>query len=297
MKYYPLSNIYAIVSGRLVTLKLLITSVMIAISGSFRTYVAYLLVGYDVVISNIAAVFLIIYAIYAFDRIKGGEEDNINRKELTGARKDIAYIVCAFSLICGVLILFLHDLILVVIIPFIVGYFYSKKIVIGKYSFKLKGGMGTKNLIVALTWGIFITGVVMKGHSDPIAAISIFSFLFIKTFINTVMNDFSDVTGDKSAGLMTLPICLGEKKTRCLLMGIHMFEHVIIAIIMIKGMLEFEIIILLSCFFSGVIYIFFFTRTSININSSRIKNVSYQLFYRWEFYVAVGLQTLSKILV
>jgi 4-hydroxybenzoate polyprenyltransferase len=184
-----------------------------------------------------------------------------------------------------------------VIIPFFVGYFYSKKIVIGKYSFKLKGGMGTKNLIVALTWGIFITGVVMKGHSDPIATISIFSFLFIKSLINTVMEDFSDVTGDKIAGLMTLPICLGEEKTRYLLMGIHMFEHVIIAIIMIKGMLEFEIIILLSCFFSGVIYIFFFTRTSININSSRIKNVSYQLFYRWEFYVAVGLQTLSKILV
>lgn len=285
-------------SGVLATVKLLISSVMIAISGAFRTYIAYLLIGHDVIFSNIAAVFLIVYAIYAFDRIKGGDEDSINRKELSGARKDIAYVVCALSFICGILILFLHGLILIVVIPFIVGYLYSKKIVIGKYSFALKGGMGMKNLIVALTWGIFITGVVMKGHSDPIAAISIFSFLFIKTFINTVMNDFSDVTGDKSAGLMTLPICFGEKKTRCLLMRIHMIEHVIIAIIMVMGMLEFEIIILLSCFFSGVIYISFFTRTSINSNTgSGIKNASYQLFYRWEFYLAVGLKTLSKIII
>jgi len=286
------------VSGVLATAKLLMASVMIAISGAFRTYIAYLLIGYDVIFSNIAAVFLIIYAIYTFDRIKGGEEDNINRKELTGARKDIAYIICALSFICGILILFLHNLILIVVIPFFAGYFYSKKIVIGKYCFTLKGGMGMKNLVVALTWGVFITGIVMKGHSDPIAVISIFSFLFIKTFINTVMNDFSDVTGDKSAGLMTLPICFGETKTRCLLMRIHILEHVIIAIIMIMGMLEFEIIILVSCFFSGVIYIFFFTTSSINSNTgSIIKNASYQLFYRWEFYVAVGLQTLSKIII
>jgi len=277
------------VSWQLTTLKLLVASVRSGLHGSFLIYIAYLLVGYDIRISNIIAGFLIIYAIYTFDRAKGGEEDSINRKEITDARKDIAYIICILSSLTGVLIFFFNDLLFVVIIPIITGYFYSIKINIGKFSFCLKGNCGMKNLVVAFAWGIFITGIVVKVDTEFITTIAIFSYIFLKDFIITVMYDFRDISGDRVAGLLTLPIYFGEKKTRILLMSIHLLKHVLVALTMITGIIEFEFVIILSCFISGMIYIILFTK-SIDQMNSRIKKIFYFLFLKWELFIALGLQ-------
>ena len=276
-------------SWGLATLRLLIASVRNGLHGSFLIYIAYMLIGYDIRITNIIAGFLIIYAIYTFDRAKGGEEDSINRKEITDARKDIAYIICILSSLTGVLIFFLNDLLFVVIIPLITGYFYSMKINIGKFSFCLKGNCGMKNLIVALAWGIFITGIVVKVDTEFITTISLFSYIFLKDFIITVMYDFRDINGDRLAGLLTLPIYLGEKKTRILLIGLHLIEHVLVALTMLAGILKFEFVIILSCFISGMIYIILFAK-SIDLIYSGIKKILYCLFLKWELFIALGLQ-------
>lgn len=271
------------------TLRLLVASILNGSYGAFIIYIAYLMVGYNIRISNIIAGFLIIYAIYTFDRAKGGEEDDINRKELTKARKDIAYIICILSSLIGVLIFFLNDLLFVVIFPLITGYFYSMKINIGSFTIRLKGGCGMKNLIVALAWGIFITGIVVRVNTEFITIIAIFSFVFVKNFITTVMYDFRDIKGDKVAGLLTIPIYFGEHITRILLMSLHLLVHALVAFVMIAGILEFKFVILLSCFILGIIYIFFFAKP-IDLINSRIKKILFYLSYKGELYIALGLQ-------
>lgn len=276
-------------SWGLATLRLLTASVMNGLSGTFKIIIAYLLVGNNIILYNTFAGFLIIYAIYTFDRTKGGEEDKINRNDISEARKDIPFFICILSSFIGALILFLNDLLYVAVIPFFVGYLYNKRICIKNFSFKIKGGRGAKNVIVAMAWGIFITGIAVDSNIGCIKTVLVFLFITAKTFITTIMNDFSDVKGDKAAGLMTLPIYLGEKVTRILLMTVHLLGHGLIAMTMITGLLEFEFIILISLFFSGIFYITLFTRT-INIADSLFMRLLYYLFYRAELYVAIGLR-------
>jgi len=59
---------------------------------------------------------------------------------------------------------------------------------------------------------------------DYSASIFVFPFFMMKSFINTVIWDFRDVKGDDAAGIKTLPIWLGEKKTRKLLQLMHTFH-------------------------------------------------------------------------
>lgn len=274
------------------TLSLLYSSVLISFSGASRIVIAYLFIGSKISPINIIAGFLIIYSTYTFDRIIGGEEDKINRNELAQARKEIAMGVCLFSFVAGAFLLFLEDLLIISFIPITIGVFYSKGVNIGDFKIRLKGGLGMKNFTVALTWGAFITGIVLQDSSNLLITASVFSFFFVKTFINTTINDFRDINGDKAAGLMTLPIYLGEKGTKVLLMLIHIIEHVFILIIMITGILEFELMMIMSCLISGMIYIPF-------VSSPTKKEPDYQkflhkIFYKFEFYLALGLRTLNN---
>lgn len=273
------------------TLSLLFASVMISISGAFRLYIAYLFLGYEINVLNIIAGFLIIYSTYTLDRAAGGEEDKINRCELNRARKDIALYVCLSTFILGASILFFDNLAIWAFVPLIIGAIYTKGFGFGQYTLRLKGGLGMKNITVALSWGACITGIAIQGLEDSIVTMIIFLFFFVKTFVNTVMNDFRDVDGDRAVGLKTLPIFLGEKKTRMLMMTIHVFAHSLIGLAMLLGLLQAEPVILATCLLTGVIYISFFTKPKIK-NMSKVTNVSYHLFYRWEFYLAAGLRTL-----
>lgn len=273
------------------TYSLLYSSVSISFSGACRIVLAYLFIGSEISLLNISAGFLIIYATYTFDRIIGGEEDTINRSELRGARKDIALVICSIAFVSGAFLLYLDDLFLISLIPVIVGALYSKGVHIGKFHLKLKGGLGIKNFTVALTWGAFITGIILRDSGSVSTSASVFSFFFVKTFINTIVNDFRDIKGDKAAGLMTLPIYLGEKGTKMLLMVIHLIEHGLKAIIMICGILECELIIVISCLLSGIIYILIVCSPTNNLPKW---NIMHKICYQFEFCLALGFRTLSN---
>jgi 4-hydroxybenzoate polyprenyltransferase len=102
----------------------------------------------------------------------------------------------------------------------------------------------------------------------PLAVI--FVFFFIKSFINTVIYDFRDIDGDSKAGIPTLPIYLGEPKTKLLLQTLNILIHLFLFITMIFGIANSEYSILLTCFICGVVYTTLFARKSI-ADSHRIK--------------------------
>ncbi|PWB56813.1 MAG: prenyltransferase [Candidatus Methanoperedenaceae archaeon] len=274
------------------TIKLLTTSVPVAISGVFRLYIAFLFLGIAPQIYIYLAGFLVIYSTYTFDRALENEEDKINRKELAASRKDIALFVCIVSLIVSTILLYREGLTFMAFLPFVIGYVYSKGISLGKHKLKLKGNFGVKNLIVSSTWGIFIAGIALHMAGDYSALIFVFPFFMMKSFINTVIWDFRDVKGDGAAGIKTLPIWLGEKKTRKLLQLMHITLHFWIAVAMIYEYIFPEIAILLMSSFAGIINTICWTRPNCESDNS-IRKTLRNTLVNGEFMLAVVLKKLS----
>jgi 4-hydroxybenzoate polyprenyltransferase len=274
------------------TLQLLRASILVALSGVFRIYIASLFLGIAPSRWTYLAGFLVIYATYTLDRALGCEEDKINKKELTSARKDIALVLCLISFLTGSFLFFREGLLLIAFLPFIIGYIYSKGIHIGRVSLKLKGNFGVKNLAVSLTWGVFISGVIQQWAGVQLALLFVFPFFAVKSFINTVIYDFRDVKGDAVAGIKTLPICFGDRKTRLLLQAMHNILHLWIAISMLLNFIKVETALLVPLWLAGIIYTRYYTRPSPE-NESKIRKITRDIFVDGEFILAVFIKTIT----
>ena len=237
------------------TFELLKSSVLVAFSGALRIYLAFLLLQIQPSLLTCIAGGLVIYTVYTLDRTFGSEEDTVNRKELNGSRKEVGLAVCLLTFLIGSYILAKEGLLIIAFIPFVTCYLYSKGIKIGKYAFKLKGGFGVKNLVVGLTWGIFIAGLAGGNCGKIIPIALVFTFFGVKLFVNSTIFDFKDVKGDTLAGIKTLPVSLGERNTRNLLVGMYLLSHVILGIALINGIIAFEPLIILYSLICGLICI------------------------------------------
>ncbi|MDD4521693.1 MAG: UbiA family prenyltransferase [Methanosarcina sp.] len=272
------------------TLKLLKSSVMIAISGMFRVYIASILLQIEPSVITCIAGGLIIYSVYTLDRALDSEEDKINRMELDGSRKEIGLAASILTFVVGSYVLTKEGMIALAFLPFITGFLYSKGIKIGRFALKLKGGLGVKNFVVGLTWGAFITGLAGITCKSIITLSSVFVLYGVKTFVNSVIDDFKDVKGDSLAGIKTLPICLGESKTQKLLLSLHLLSHIMLGVALIKGVIAFEPLVLIGSFICGLICIKDYTKESI----SR-RGITF--FKDGESIVTVGLRTIVNMVL
>ena len=237
------------------TSELLKTSLLVAFSGALRIHLAFLLLQIQSSILTCIAGGLIIYTVYTLDRTLGSEEDTVNRKELSSSRKEVGLIVSMCTFLIGTFILAKQGLFALALIPFITGYLYSKGIKVGKFTLKLKGGLGIKNFVVGFTWGTFIAGLAGSNCENPILPTLIFIFFGVKLFVSSAIYDFKDIKGDTLAGINTLPISLGVKNTRNLLTGMHMISHMLLGIALINGVIAFEPLIVLYSFVCGLMCI------------------------------------------
>jgi 4-hydroxybenzoate polyprenyltransferase len=86
----------------------------------------------------------------------------------------------------------------------------------------LKEIIGVKSLMVALSWGL--TGSILPACSQQVEASKImlvFTYIFIQLLVNTILCDVRDMNGDKVSGMETIPLAIGLKNTRTLLMGVN----------------------------------------------------------------------------
>ena len=247
------------------TLELLKSSLLVAFSGALRIHLAFLLLHIQSSLLTCFAGGLVIYTVYTLDRALESAEDSVNRKELNGSKREVAIAVSVLAFAVGAFILAKEGLCALAFLPFITGYLYSKGIKISKFSLKLKGGLGVKNLVVGLTWGIFIAGLAggssLQSSAHMLPVILVFAFFGIKLFINSAIYDFKDVKGDTLAGIRTLPVALGEQNTRNLLLMLHMTSHMVLGVALIQGLIAFEPLILLYSFVCGIMCIENYTRT------------------------------------
>ena len=235
-------------------MRLLNSSTAVAIGGGLRLHIAFLLAGLSARIPEYCACALIIYATYTLDRALDCKEDAINKSELRGANAKIGILACIVTFLLGSCIFIADGIYLAPFFPFIVGYIYTRGIRIGPYAFKLKGGVGVKNIIIGITWGGSIALVVSRWSGSLATVIVIFLFFALKLFATSCVNDFKDVPGDLAAGIRTLPACLGEDLTKKVLIVILIGLHAIMVYSVLFNIIRNEWIVV---FYSLVISLAF----------------------------------------
>lgn len=254
------------VNWNISTIRLLNSSTLVGVSGGLRLYLAFLLAGIKPLFPLVVASALIIYATYTLDRSLESKEDDINHQELADANKMTGLIVSGIAITIGIVLFFSKFLILPPLFPFIVGILYSRGISIRKKEFKLKGGLGIKNMVIGITWGGTI-GLIIASTGHALAALVICLFFGMKLFINSTIFDLKDVKGDLAAGIQTLPVVLGEQKLKWILLSLCVIQHIILALAMAWGILIPIIVFLLYSFFSEALVIISYSPAFESANS------------------------------
>lgn len=270
-------------------MRLLNSSTAVAIGGGLRLHIAFLLAGLAARIPEYCACALIIYATYTLDRALDCKEDSINKVELRGANGKIGILACVVTFLLGSYLFILDGIYLAPFFPFIVGYVYTRGIRIGPYAFKLKGGVGIKNIIIGITWGGSIALVVSHWCDSIITVLVIFLFFALKLFATSCVNDFKDVRGDMAAGIRTLPACLGEDRTKKVLIVILLGLHSVMIYSLWSNIIRDEWIVLMYSLFVSTAFLMVYSSSFEKSPSFICKRMREVVIY-WESAITLALR-------
>jgi 4-hydroxybenzoate polyprenyltransferase len=271
------------------TLRLLNSSTAVAIGGGLRLHIAFLLAGLAMRITEYVACALIIYATYTLDRALDCKEDAINKRELQGADASAGILACTVAFLIGTYLFVIDGIYLAPFFPFIVGFIYTRGIRVGPYAFKLKGGAGIKNIIIGITWGGSIALVVARWCDNVWTVMVIFLFFTLKLFATSCVNDFKDVNGDLAAGIRTLPACLGEDRTKNVLIAILLVLHAIMIGSLLSGYIRDEWIVVAYSLIVSVAFLSVYS-SSFEKSSSLIRKKMREIVIYWESAITLVLR-------
>ncbi|MFH1824458.1 MAG: UbiA family prenyltransferase [Candidatus Firestonebacteria bacterium] len=162
--------------------------------------------------------FSVLFLIYAYNRIADIKEDKISASErLTFIKKiksiNVYAAIVLFIISCALIFLTgnLTALSLYLLTGFI-GINYSKKIL---FIPKIKNILLIKNISIGVMFALSVIAVpfLLVGADMTGVFYLLLAYLFLRVFINTIYFDIRDIAGDKTAGVLTIPIKIGEQKT------------------------------------------------------------------------------------
>ncbi len=213
------------VSKRVFTF-LMVSSLFIATTGFFETYIGYILLGANASVFVCFAVLLMTFSVYSLDKITDSDEDAINMPErgsfLLG-RKKLVLCIALTSYALSLILIYWNtpSAVLIMLIPLIANAFYGTRIHPGLP--RLKDIPVVKNFVVAISWALVTTllpAVNIPGMTNAAVA-SVLYFMITKVFINAILYDIRDVKGDMAMGVRTMPVLLGARNTTILLLAIN----------------------------------------------------------------------------
>ncbi len=205
---------------------LISTSIFLALSGVFKLCFSFLLYGVQPRWNLLAATFFIVFSVYGINKLTDIKEDEINNPERVSYvkrfEKALKYAVIV-SLFLAVLLSAMTSpfAVLVILFPIVAGALYSIRLLPG-YP-RLKDITGVKNLIIAATWAngtAFLPYLIANGISFQ-KVFLVYYFFFMKSMINTILFDVRDIEGDSVNGIQTIPVRLGLKKSRAMLLVLN----------------------------------------------------------------------------
>ncbi|MCQ8903574.1 MAG: UbiA family prenyltransferase [Methanothrix sp.] len=200
---------------------LAVTSLFIGGTGFFKTYMASVLLGIEPSMTICLAVFLVSFSVYTLDKLVDLDRDVSNmpaRKQFLYSRRKIFMGLALSAYITAALIMVYvrPQALPLVFVPVIANAFYGMRLL--PWLPRLKDIPVMKNVVVGSAWAVVtvLIPVLDGGYSSP--WILVLYFIFIKTFIDTVLYDIRDLAGDRLSGVRTMPVILGEMPTVLLLL-------------------------------------------------------------------------------
>ncbi len=205
---------------------LTVSSILIACTGFFQTLGGYILLGAAPDIRICLSVFFMTFAVYSINKLTDIKEDAINRPErisfLKGREKQILAIsIISLLFSAGLAYSSERRAVLLLLVPFIVNCAYSTQI--HPRLPRLKDIPFVKNIAVGLSWALVCTLMPAVTIDDRLflSVAGVVYLMLIKDFINSSLCDLKDVTGDRESGVRTIPVILGTKKTKKLLIALN----------------------------------------------------------------------------
>lgn len=171
--------------------------------------------------------FLWHYSVYLFDRFMEREADIINQtaEVFEVKSKLIPFVILSLILFSIILMFFYSNNVLLSAILLFLFPWYNLRVGI----FYVKKYLLLKNIYAALViWTIpILIGIFCLSGSSPnkIILYTIFKSLTINVFLGEIFFDIKDVEGDKKHGINTLPVAIGEKYTKVIILFCLVLFH------------------------------------------------------------------------
>jgi 4-hydroxybenzoate polyprenyltransferase len=235
------------------------TSILLSLNASMVVVFGFFLYSSRIMPDLLLAAFLVTFGVYGLNKVTDKNEDSINRPETVPKNSGYYVVFSIASMLIGFLIGFLEGIIAFTVLfaPIIIGVIYSVRL--SKSIPRLKEIIGVKSLAVAACWaltGSLLPNSILTAKLD--ATIIIFTYIFIRVFVGTILFDVLDKKGDSALGVNTIPIRLGRDKTKKLLIFVNSFGMILIVYCLATGILTQFLPALLFGVLYGYLAIWFF---------------------------------------
>jgi 4-hydroxybenzoate polyprenyltransferase len=195
------------------------SSILLALNGVMVVIFGFFLDSTTIVIPLLFAAFLVTFSVYGLNRFTDKAEDSINRPETLPRSPGYYLFFSVVAMSFGFLIGLWEGILafFVLCAPVIIGVIYSVRI--SKSIPRLKEIVGVKSFVIALSWAL--TGSLLP---DPFCTTSfrviavVFVYIFIRVFVGAILCDVLDLKGDSASKIETIPVRLGRRETKRLLM-------------------------------------------------------------------------------
>ncbi len=202
------------------------SSILIACTGFFQTFGGFILLDCTPKLSCCMAVFLMTFSVYSLNKLTDIREDAINRPDrinlLMGREKLVlGYSIAAYFIAAVMMFLVKFEALPIIFVPLVVNAVYSSRLFPGLP--RLKDITVVKNIAVGLSWALVCTlipAITIEQPSHNLVALVIY-LMIVKDFINSTLCDLKDINGDRENGVRTIPVILGPKKTRSILLALN----------------------------------------------------------------------------
>ncbi|MBI2185047.1 MAG: UbiA family prenyltransferase [Thaumarchaeota archaeon] len=219
---------------------------MPALDTSAFTFTTSLLLGFFPTVDLLVAAYLFTYGSYTLNRKREAELDAVSNPERTKyilGRAKYLNLIIGLCYLGSLLIAFNRNLLFLAALfaPLILSYFYnigSKKFVGVMGASRLKEKFLIKNIAVSAGWALipFLVLLYFGAGVSPAVPV-VFIFIFLRVFINTVFCDIRDVDSDRAANIRTIPLMVGIRKTKLLLLGVNTFSGLLVFASTLGGLL------------------------------------------------------------
>ena len=183
---------------------------------------------YPVPPEYLAMLFFFVAGAYIQNMISDAEEDSINyRRNLRlfsphSPWSSLTVVVCILISMACAITAGLQFLLYATAVNFL-GYLYGATITLKtgsrRFVIRLKSVPVLKNAYAAFFWSalLVVTPYIFSHLTVPLPVLPVIALTFIATFIAEILWDVRDEVGDRTAEVRTIPVLLGEKRTRALL--------------------------------------------------------------------------------